>query len=209
MATYSLQVKNDSPMPGYVCVYTTSPDTQQVQQNLRSMAWFSKSLNPNSLATFTWNLDFSFAWAETGDLVPGVHFAAGQIIQADPSSANNKAYFDVQNEAYTFGDPSKAVNPSPGALIIATSGKIPHARASIGIGINGKAALAVNATPNYNFTFIPKIKYWAVFGTFKEGVVLDLNSMVNRACEISFPPNQYAVKVALQGDNTWSAVTSA
>jgi hypothetical protein len=207
MATYSLLVKNNSPIAGTVCLYTTSPDTQAIQQDLRSLAWFSKPVNKGTQVNFTWNLDFSFAWAESGQLVPGVRFEAGQIIPADiQNQARNKAFFLRENDAYEFGDPAKAVNPPAGALAISTNGSIPNARASIGIGINGKAALAVNATPNYNFTFIPKIKYWLAFGTFKEGTVLDLNSMVRGVCEIAYPLNVYNVQVALQEDNTWSSV---
>jgi hypothetical protein len=36
MAKYSLVVKNNSPHSGSFCVYTISPDTQEIQQDLRS-----------------------------------------------------------------------------------------------------------------------------------------------------------------------------
>jgi hypothetical protein len=167
-------------------------------------------VNLNGQVKFTWNLDFSFAWAESGQLVPGVHFDAGEIIDADPADEKkNRAYFDKQNDAYLFGERSQATKPAEGALAIATSGIIPHGLASVGIGINGKAALAVNATPNYLFTFIPKIQYWLAFGSFKEGVVLDVNSMVRNICEIKFPAGVYDLKVILQENNTWGEVTPA
>jgi hypothetical protein len=208
MAKYSLAVKNNSPDSGSICVYTTSPDTQQIQQDLRSLAWFTKAANPNGQVKFTWDLKFSFAWAESGLLVPGVSFEAGEIIDADPvDDQKNRAYFDRNNDAYLFGDPGQATPPSKGALAITTSKIIPSGIASIGVGINGKAALAVNATPNYQFTFIPKIQYWLAFGSFREGIVLDLNSMVRNICEIKFPAGVYDLKVTLQEDNTWSEVT--
>ncbi|MDR1072152.1 MAG: hypothetical protein LBL45_00540 [Treponema sp.] len=210
MAKYSLSVKNSSPNSGSICVYTTSPDTQKVQQDLRSLAWFTKASNPNGQVRFTWDLNFSFAWAESGVLVPGVSFEAGEVISADPADdGKNKAYFDKQNGAYLFGDQSLATPPSAGALAITTSKIIPSNLASVGVGINGKAALAVNATPNYQFTFIPKIQYWRAFGSFREGVVLDLNSMVRNICEIKFPAGVYGLQVTLQEDNTWSQVTPA
>jgi hypothetical protein len=205
MATYSLQVKNDSPCAGYICLYTDSPETRAIQQNLRSLAWFSKAMNPNGQVKFTWDLDFSFAWAESGVLVPGVHFEAGEIIKADPQKSDlNKALFSKQNDAYLFGNPADATDPSKGALSITTDATIPNGMASVGIGINGKAALAVSATPNYQFTFIPKIKYYVAFGTFKEGVVLDLNSMVKQVQEIAFQPNVFSMQLSLKADNTWS-----
>jgi hypothetical protein len=210
MENYSLLVKNSSPNNGSICVYTTSPDTQKVQQDLRSLAWFTKAANPNVQVKFAWELKFSFAWAESHVLVPGVSFEAGEIIDADPADDKaNKAYFDKQNGAYLFGDPSQATSPSEGALAITTSKIIPSNLASVGVGINGKAALAVNATPNYQFTFIPKIKYWLAFGSFREGIVLDINSMVRNICEIAFPTGVYDLQVTLQEDNTWSPVTPA
>jgi hypothetical protein len=208
MANYSLLVKNSSPNNGSICVYITSPDTQKIQQDLRSLAWFTKAANPNGQVRFTWELKFSFAWAESGVLVPGVSFEAGEIIPADPADDKaNRTYFDRQNGAYLFGDPSQATPPSAGTLAITTSKVIPNNLASVGIGINGKTALAVNATPNYQFTFIPKIKYWLAFGSFKEGIVLDLNSMVRNICEIKFPTGVYDLQVTLQEDNTWSQLT--
>jgi hypothetical protein len=210
MAKYSLLVKNSSPNPGSICVYTTSPDTQKIQQDLRSLAWFTKPTNPNEQVKFMWELNFSFAWAESGVLTPGVYFEAGEIIDADPADdGKNRAYFDRQNEAYLFGNPEQAMPPSQGALGITTSKIIPNNLVSVGVGINGKAALAVNATPNYQFTFISKIEYWLAFGNFKEGVVLDLNSMVRNVCEIKFPVGVYDLQVILQEDNTWSPVTPA
>ncbi|MDR0410383.1 MAG: hypothetical protein LBH75_00195 [Treponema sp.] len=209
MAKYSLSVKNDSPNPGSICVYTTSPDTLEIQNDLRSLAWFTKPVNCNGQVKFAWDLKFSFAWAESGQLVPGVHFDAGEIIDADPSDdEKNKAFFDRQNNAYLFGDPKRAKAPIAGALAITMNKVIPHGLASVGIGINGKAALAVNTTPNYLFTFIPKIKYWLAFGSFKEGVVLDVNSMVTNIREIEFPLNVYDLQVTLQEDNTWSPVSA-
>ncbi|MDR0689086.1 MAG: hypothetical protein LBG08_02300 [Spirochaetaceae bacterium] len=210
MTNYSLTVKNNSPNSGSICVYTTSPDTQKIQQNLRSLAWFTKATNPNSKVRFSWELQYSFAWAETGLLIPGVHFEAGEIANADPADdQKNKVYFDKREDAYLFGDREKATTPSDGALGITTSKIIPHGIASIGVGINGKAALAVDATPNYQFTFIPKIRYWLAFGHFKAGVVLDLNSMVRNVCEIEFPPGIYSLYVELQADNTWGLVKPA
>jgi hypothetical protein len=210
MAKYSLSVKNSSPNSGSICVYTTSPDTERIQRDLRSLAWFTKPTNPNGQARFTWDLKFCFAWAESGVLVPGVSFEAGEIIGADPADDRmNRTYFDRQNGAYLFGEPSRATPPSEGTLAITTSKVIPNNLASVGVGINGKAALAVNATPNYQFTFIPKIQYWLVFGSFREGVVLDLNSMVRNICEIRFPAGVYGLQVTLQEDNTWSPVTPA
>jgi hypothetical protein len=210
MAKYSLLVKNSSPNSGSICVYTTSPDTQQIQQDLRSLAWVTKPAHPNGQVRFTWDLKFSFAWAESGVLVPGVSFEAGEIIDADHADdGKNRTYLDRQNGAYLFGDPSLATPPSKGALAITTSKAIPSNLASVGVGINGKTALAVNATPNYQFTFIPKIQYWLAFGSFREGVVLDLNSMVRNICEIKFPAGVYGLQVTLQEDNTWSPVTPA
>ncbi|MDR1622663.1 MAG: hypothetical protein LBS00_09840 [Synergistaceae bacterium] len=205
MATqYTLQITNNSTHYGSLCVYATPVDPDKIQFDLRSLAWFSKAANPNTSVTFSWPLQYSFVWSETGKLVPAVTFIASESQDADPSDANsNRAYFDIQGGAYKFGQPSSAKPAAPGTLAITTSGSIPDSKAAIGVGIGGKPALVVNAAPNYMYTFIPKIKYWVAFGNFIEGEVLDLNAMTS-IHEISYPVNEYVKSVILNADNTWS-----
>ncbi|MDR1548949.1 MAG: hypothetical protein LBT06_10235 [Hungatella sp.] len=201
---YELIVKNNSTLAGDICVYTTCPDAKQVRLNLKSLAWFKKAANPGTSVDFQWALDYGFAWSQTGELVEGVRFVASQIQPADPSDENkNVAFFNKENDAYIFGDVKRAKPSAWGTLGITASGNIPNKDASIGISIGGKAALVTSATPNYEFTFIPKVKYWVAFGSFKEGEVLDLNAMTSEVFEVDYPFDQFSRTVVLGMDNKW------
>lgn len=203
---YSLAVQNKATRGGSICVYTTSPDTQEVQNNLISLAWFAEPVNPGTDAYFDWTLDYSFAWDQVGKLAPGVNFRVRGYQDADPGDPNkSKIYFEKTNYGYQFSpDRTKAKPARNGALAITCSGSVADHDAAIGVGIMGKAALAVNAGPNLLFTFLPHIKYWVAFGEFVEGDVLDLN-MMTQIYEVVFPMNVYSRSIILNGDNTWSS----
>lgn len=196
---YTLTVKNNSLLSGDICVYQTNPNGSD--NNLHTLAWFSKKCHPHTEIMFEWDLEYSFTWCETGVLTPGVRFYASQIEPADPTNTSQNAIgFTLQDGAYTFTSTSK--RPSAGSLGIYTDGTVPNNQASIGIGIGGKSAFAANATPNYNFTFIPHPQYWIAFGNFTAGEVIDLNQVTNSA-QIVFPVNIYSKEVTLKEDNTW------
>jgi hypothetical protein len=207
MATYSLTVENRSLRSGNICVYATSPDSKKIHRDLLSLAWFSKAAHPKTDVRFEWDLDFSFVWSQTGELFPGIRFVASEIESAEPGNIKKeKICFDNEDDAYRF-KASRRANESPtGNLCIATSATVPNNDAAIGIGISGKPALVVAATPNYTFTFIPHLRYWLAFGTFTEGEVLDLNAMTSEIHEITFPSNVYNKIVRLNERNLWEEV---
>lgn len=208
MSKYSLNINNNSNHVGDICIYTTASDSH-LSDNLTSLAWFNKRAHKGTSVAFSWELDYSFVWSETGKLTPGVSFIASQMIRADPSQHNrynpNVAYFDKMEGAYCFAFDTHGKTTEKGRLGIYTGSSVAEAGASIGIAIGGKAALVVDATPNFSFTFLPNVKYWVAFGNFEEGVVLDLNSMTN-VYEIAFPINEFSKTLTLAPDNTWSEV---
>jgi hypothetical protein len=206
MATnYSLTVTDHALNPGMFCVYTTCPDPKVVQLNLKSLAWFTKAANPNTVLTFDWSLDYSFVWCETGELKPGVRFRASQTFPADPQTPGlTKVLLDKANSAYEFLANAPAdKQPPAGTLGIYSGGNIPNNDVSAGIGLGGSPALVTSTSPNMGYTFIPKIKYWIAFGYFTQGEVLDLNAMTD-VQEIAFPTNVYDIGVTLNEDNTWT-----
>jgi hypothetical protein len=201
---YTLTVHNDSLRFGNICVYTTSPASEKLHNDLVSLAWFSKAAHPQTSVCFEWALDYSFMWSETGTLEPGVKFVASENWGADPSSAHEcSVRLDKQSGAYLFETAQAPKEPLSGTLDVKTTNNVPHNEAAVGIGIGGSPALIVPATPNYNFTFIPHIKYWVAFGTFAEGEVLDLNSMASEVKEVVFNPNEYDKHITLNARNLW------
>jgi hypothetical protein len=87
-------------------------------------------------------------------------------------------YFDINQNGYFFdSNPAKTGMPPEGTLLIECSPHIPDMNVSIGIGIKGAAALAVQARPNLKFTFIPHLRYWITFGNFIQGGTMGKQSM--------------------------------
>lgn len=195
--TYTLTFVNNSVNLASACVYQKAPDTSMV--DVMSLAWFSKEAAPHTRVNFSWTIDYSFIWSQTGTLAPGVLFSASENLPADLTSTN-KVSFTNENGAYTFQNQGPG---TPGSLTIAQDGTIPAQQAAVGIGMSGQGAFAVQAQPNMNEMFTPHPNYWITFGTFTQGEVVDVESMTNPQ-QISFPENIYAMTAVLNSDNTWT-----
>jgi hypothetical protein len=201
--TYSLIFKNASTNQGSGCVYQEDPNLNL--PNVLSLAWFSKVAAKNSTVTFTWTIDYSFVWAETGELIPGVFFMAGQTPSADLSTMNSIT-LSYLGGAYQFQ------NQGPGAgsgnLYIREDSTVPLKQASVGIGMSGAGTFVVQAQPNYNLIFTPHPKYYITFGTFTAGQVLDIAAVTNKA-EILFPPGVTSMTAILGPDNSWTVKSTS
>lgn len=195
--TYSLVFQNQSTNQGSGCVYQEDPNIGL--PNVLSLAWFSKVAAPNTTITFQWTIDYSFVWAETGLLIPGVMFMAGQNLSADLSTSNSIT-LSYLGGAYQFQN--QGAGPNAGSLYIREDGTVPLKMASVGIGMSGSGTFAVQAQPNYNLIFTPHPKYYITFGNFVKGVVMDTTSVTNKA-EIAFPPGVTSMTAILGADNSW------
>ena len=195
---YSLTVINQSQNLGDFCVYQTAPDIDD--PNVFSLAWFTKKAQPTTKVKFTWTIDYSFIWSETGTLVPGVMFDASQVWDADLSTKNQVT---LTNDAGAFTFENLQAGPKPGTLSIKQDATIPFNTAAAGIGMSGAGTFVVQAQPNYTSMFSPHPKYWVTFGSFEQGEVLDITQIVSQSAEIDFPVNVYSMTAILQADNTW------
>ena len=195
---YSLTFLNNSSNTWDACVYQNDPDLGN--PNVQSLAWFSKTAAPTTKILFSWTVDYSFVWSETGQLIPGVLFSASQNWDADLSSTN-QVTFTKSGGAFTFQNQTKG--PQGGTLYIGEDGTIPKNTASVGIGMSGSGVYVVQAQPNITATFTPHPVYYITFGTYTQGEVLDIGQITNDA-QIAFPPNVYAMTAILNADNTWT-----
>lgn len=194
---YTLTVKNQSECFGNICLYHRNDG--------HSIVWFSKSLHPDTVATFRWTMDYSFVWGELDVLIPGVIFRSSQIVEADPDRLDkNSIGFSRQDGAYLFTKPQRQGNP--GSLVIQTDETIPMHGATIGVGISGKAAFVALASPNFTYSFIPRPNYWVAFGGFRDfndQEILDC-SQITQTAKVLFPPNVYAMTATFGVDHEWS-----
>ena len=201
--TYSLVFQNNSTNQGSGCVYQEDPNLTKA--NVMSLAWFSKIAATKTKITFTWTIDYSFVWAETGELIPGVMFMAGQTFPADLSTTNSITLSNIGG-AYQFQNQGQGA--VAGNLYIREDNTVPLKQASVGIGMSGAGTFVVQAQPNINLIFTPHPKYYITFGTFTAGQVLDTLSITDKA-EIAFPPGVTSMTAILNPDNTWTVKTTA
>jgi hypothetical protein len=195
--TYTLNFLNNSSNAGDVCVYQTDPDIGV--PNVMSLAWFSEFNHPTTQVQFQWQIDYSFVWGQTGQLLPGVLFSASQAWPADLQNTNQVTL--TYERAYTFAN--QTFGPHDGTLYITEDRTLPLKDASVGIGMSGAGTFVVQAEPNLNLLFTPHPRYWITFGDFTPGEVLDTESITNVA-EIVFPPNIFTMSAVLNKDNTWT-----
>ena len=199
--TYKLKVTNNSSMPGKFVVYQKQPDI--FQQGAFPLAWFAKGANKGTVASFRWEVDYSFIWSEVEKVAPGVICNASEIRDAGLRQ-QNKITLDKNSNGYIFTNQTTDAKHA-GSLLIEETGLLPPNGAAVGIGMSGSGTFVWPAQPNVNITVTPHPEYWIAFGSYEEQEILDVQQMTD-AQRLSYPINTYSATLTLQGDNTWSAV---
>lgn len=184
---YSLRLTNNSPLGGNMCLYQRHPD-QESQADLFSLAWQCQNCPPGSTITFSWSLDFGFAWAETGPLGPGAIFEPAQSIGADPNTPGKRSViFRSADQGYDLE--ACPGEPEAGYLNLQTDDSVPLNRMALALTVSGRPAFARPARPNLGFTFLAEPHYWVAFGPFETGQVLDYSELA-MTTEIVFQPGK-------------------
>jgi hypothetical protein len=194
---YTVNFVNNSSNSGNVMLFQT--DENMEKDGVMSLAWFSKYAHPKTNVKFTWTIDYSFVWGETGELIPGVMFDASQVVSAGLDN-DNRITFGFEKNGYRFKDQQKGPG---GQLTIIEDKSIPLKKAAVGIGMSGAGTFVKQAQPNLNLTFTPKPKYWIAFGNYETGQILNIQEVTNSA-EIKFGPNLYSIRAVLNPDNSWT-----
>jgi hypothetical protein len=198
---YSLTITNNSTQYQDLCVYQKPVDLGV--PNAMSLAWLTAPAFPGTTVKFTWALDYSFVWSQTGSLKPGVTFEAQQIVPADPDNLNsNQVLFDYSRGAFTFAPGNASGTPQLGSLYIRELSTIPTAAATVGIGMSNAGVFAVQAEPNMNLAFTPHPSYWIAAGTFQHGQVLDIEQITNEQ-EVDYN-GTFNMAAVLDATNIWT-----
>jgi len=212
--SYKLIVNNQSANDATFAVYQKKPDIEGAS-NVFTLAWFTKYAYQGTTATFTWEVTYDFVWSRSGILKPGVIFTAGQTLPADPNSDDgglNKITldYDPQNDAFHFKD--EVSDPAAsGSLVAKTSNDVPQSSgnptyaAAVGIGMSGYGTFVVQTQPNMTVKFEPHLTYYVVFGNFKQGQVVDIESIYGDALEVTYD-NVFTHTATLDKDNKWTLV---
>lgn len=199
--TYNIRVINNSFNVSDVMVFQKQIDSNA--PSLLPLAWLTRTMYPNSNVEFQWDVDYSFMWSETGELVPGVVFNPSEVRETALGAENEITF--THNQVYQFAN-QKTTSPE-GDLIIMQDSSIPFNQASVGIGMSNSGMFAIQAQPNVSFTFEPQPRYFVALGHYKQGEVLNVNSLYNTV-EVYFPANVYSMTVILNQNNTWTVEPS-
>lgn len=197
---YTLNFLNNSSNDWTFCCYQQDPKIGP--KDVRSLAWYTKAVAAGAKAKFTWTIDYSFVWAEVGELVPGVLFDATQVVDATTQTNNAITLTRLKNTAYKFID--QTTDPGyAGSLLVHQDGTIPIGSAAVGIGMSGVGTFAVPAQPNIDVSFSPHPTYWVTFGDYITGEVLDIQQVTHKA-EVPYGFNVYSMWAILGADNQWT-----
>lgn len=201
--TYSLHCKNNSEATWTFYVYQKMPNQPS---EVFSLAWFASpfKISPGTHIQFQWSIDYSFVWADTGTLQPGVSFNAGSNQPCTPSGSNETT-FSLINGAPQLS-PSTPSRDQEGSLIIQESDTVPNLMYSTGIGMSGQGTFVQQALQNTKQTYTPEPIYYIAAGNqVQMGQVL--TSTVTMDAEVKFPPNVYNLTATLGKNNEWTIVS--
>ena len=195
---YSVKVVNNGVAPSKFYVYQQPPS---ITNNL-SLAWFASPYHiaAGDRITFSWNIQYSFVWSDTGIVKAGVIFALMGLKECDPTGKNITT-FTFENDTPQLSDP--ITGGAGGSLTIEEGTTIPFNKFAVGVGMSGKGTYVVNAGPNLTHQFTPEPQYFIVAtDEVVEGEVVDITT-VTKSGSLVFPPNVYDLTATLKSDNTW------
>ncbi len=148
-------------------------------------------------------MNYSFAWALTGPLTPGIPFLDRDQVTADPNDAlQNRIGFGFDNGTYGFVPAPSGGTTPPGALGIEVLPTVPDNTTSVGIGMGGSPVLALQAEPGATVQFTPHPSYWITVGNYSVGEVLEVEEITN-AVEIPFG-DTFSMHAVLGQNGVWA-----
>ena len=197
MPTFTINFTNNSDSSGSFCVFQQNHNSPN--PDVFPLAWRVEKAGPHSQLAISWNMELYFFWGKTGALKPGVVFNAGENSPTSLTENNDITLTKVDGN-YKFVNKKNAY--PQGSLNIMSDNTTAINQASVGIGMSGAVAFAVQAQPNMYFRFSPRFDYLVTFADVNQGQVLD-PSKIN-AVKIEFPYGIFSMNATLNPDNTWT-----
>ena len=196
---YLVQFQNDSPNSGSFCLIQSFAKTNE---SSFLVAWITRKCHPGTTITYRWKPDWNMVWCQTEILSPTAEFSALQVVEADPDNPEkNHITLTRQDGAYRFVPDERQA--STGTFCITADCSIPNHQVSIGIGMAGFPSILIQAGPNRSYSLDSHIDYWACFGDYEQGQILDPN-ILKQAFRLDFPVNVNALSLTLNEANQWS-----
>ncbi|AUP80210.1 protein RhiA [Flavivirga eckloniae] len=199
---YSLKCINNSDSNWYFYIYQRM--LNQEDNDVYSLVWMASpyKIGKNSFIIFTWSLEDSFWWFNTGDLQIDVVPASGGDISASLPSNNSTTFSIVDNTPKL----SSAVSGTPSdKFLIKGEDNIPNYTFSTGIGMSDFATYLKQSYTNTSQEFDSNTTFWIAATTSQKqvtGVLSQTN--ISNAAIFSFPVNVYNLTASLGEDNLWT-----
>lgn len=188
---YSIDFHNGFREPVSVCVAAAAPHAQ-------ALAWRTAEVLPGGQKAFSWTVDYSFFYSITSALRPGSVVVPTFIVPVEKSGA--RVRFHRSGSSFALSPVGSA---PPNVLVIDQDASIPAEGVTIGLAIDGLAAVAVRAQPSIETQFVLHPVYWLALARspIEPGSVTDPSSFFAIA-NIEFRGESRHVATALTAAGT-------
>ncbi|TGQ54197.1 hypothetical protein EN836_11805 [Mesorhizobium sp. M1C.F.Ca.ET.193.01.1.1] len=193
---YSLTVLNQNSKFQQFALFQTIPDIVGPSVNPVSLAWMLGGAAPGSVSNpsqsvFSWEINYQ---VNTG-------YIQDQGTTINPrrftTASNADVMINTQNAIgitylgpFPYGAPAFPAGPTngkAGLISVQSDDKIPTAvvqasqsvSVNVGIAMNAKPTIVVQALPNLLYQFTPKPTYYIIAGSFVQGQVIDTATSSN------------------------------
>ncbi|MGH3240363.1 MAG: hypothetical protein ACRDNL_08275 [Spirillospora sp.] len=207
MATYSLTVINNSELSQgnpHFAVVAELPEARS--GNALSTAWLSQVIHPGNRYTFTWDIDWGFAWSASGT-AKDYQWKANGAIPADPASSSMcAATFDYTHGDFLLAPTTQTPAPNHDQLWIEDTGAIPKPSdqpSSVGVTLNGLPTCVVDAGPNLEHVFTLHPTYYIVAGGHRQSQMVDVATLTEIAV-LAYDMGVAALTAVLDDQNQWT-----
>ncbi|TDE26736.1 hypothetical protein [Actinomadura sp. 6K520] len=212
MTTYSLTVINESElMQGSPTFAVVAELPEARTSSALSTAWLTQVIHPGNRYTFSWEIEWGFAWSANGT-VKDYQWVANGALPADPaSSARCAATFDYMSGDFLLKPATQTPAPNNDRLWIEDTSAIPRPSvqpSSVGVTLNGQPACVADAGPNLEHVFTLHPTYYIVAGSFQQCQMVDVATLTQTQ-ELEYDDGVAALTVVLDGANTWQVAHGA
>ncbi len=193
---YQIIIINQSGKFGDVCLF--QKDQVMHESSWNSLAWKTQMLTPDAKRVLSWNIDYSFYWANLGEIVPSAKCIPGEMVSAE---SGDMIRLGMESQVPTFLGQSGRGELSKMEIII--DKEIPENRFSTGVCMSGNPCFIQKAMPGASQNIILNPTYFLSFGNVEESTILD-EGVIASAIPVYFPPNVFTMYATLHHDNCWT-----
>lgn len=206
MSTYSLTVVNNSELMQGSPTFAIVAELPEARNgDALSTAWITQVIHPGNRYTFTWDIEWGFAWSANGT-VKDYQWVANGSLPANPhSSAECAANFSYTSGDFLLEDITHVPAPDHDRLYIEDTSAIPRPSvqpSSVAVTLNGGPVCVADAGPNLEHIFTLHPTYYIVAGNLKKCQMVDVATLTQTQV-LSYKTGNAALTAVLDEENNW------